>query len=107
MNLRELSSLVKRNSFPEMEIHSVDPNIYLIYSRSANQLTPLRDSAGNRLKFRSRSAAANCLRETGIRVVDFVHRSAFEEMIGFEQGSQPTEHRETIKLNLPEKSDAS
>ena len=105
MNLRELSSLLKRNSFPEMEIHAVDPNIYLIYCRSANELTPIKDSAGNELKFRSRSAAANCLRETGIRVVDFVHRSAFEEMIGFEQGSHPTEHRETIKLNAPEKSD--
>jgi hypothetical protein len=29
---------------------------------------------------------------------DFVHRNAYDEMIGFSHDNRPTEHRETVKL---------
>ena len=99
MDLREFSGLLNRGFAPAVEVHAVDPGIYLIYCRISEQLTPLLDAGGNCLKYRSRSAATQHLRKIGVRKMDFVHRSAFEELIGVNENAQPTEHRETLRLD--------
>ena len=98
MDVRKLSALLSDGSAPAVEVHAIDPSIYLVYCRIDEQLTPLLDARGHRLKYRSRSAAMQYLRKTGVRTVDFVHRSAFEEMIGINHNARPTEHRETLTL---------
>ena len=98
MDLDALSALVTNGFEPQTEVHAIDPSIYLIYCRIGEQLKPLLKADGNFLKYPSRSAATQQLRKAGVRRVDFVHRSAYEEMIGFEHSTQPTEHRETLNL---------
>ena len=100
MDLDALSALVSNSFEPQVEVHAIDPSIYLIYCRISEQLKPLLKADGNFLKYPSRSAAIQQLRKAGLRRVDFVHRSAYEAMIGFEHRTQPTEHRETLHLTL-------
>ena len=52
---------------------------------------------GINLVFRSRSKAFDTLREMGVKSADFVHKSAFDEMVGVGDGT-PTEHGETVTL---------
>lgn len=98
MDLEALSALLSNGFEPQVEVHAVDPSIYLIYCRIGKQLEPLQTADGNFLKYPSRSAATQQLRKAGLRRADFVHRSAYEEMIGSEQNTEPTEHRETLVL---------
>ena len=97
MLLNELRDLVSKNSAPEIEVHGVDPSIYLIFGCKAGSRTPIKDRGGNNLAFRSRSRALDALRDIGVKRADFVHKSAFDEMVGVGDGT-PTEHRETITL---------
>ena len=98
MDLQALSQMLSSGFQPQVEVHAVDPSIYLIYCKIGEQLKPLLRRDGSILKYRSRSAATRDLREAGLKTVEFVHRSAFEEMIGVAESAQPTEHRERIKL---------
>ena len=98
MDLQAISQMLSRGLQPHVEVHAVDPSIYLIYCKIGEQLKPLLRRDGSILKYRSRSAATRDLREAGLKNVEFVHRSAFEEMIGVAENAQPTEHRERIKL---------
>ena len=96
MLFTELKDLISRNTAPDLEVHGVDPSIYLIFSCKADTRAPIKDSRGNNLTFRSRSKAFDALREIGVKRADFVHKSAFDEMVGVGEGT-PTEHRETVK----------
>ena len=98
MDLQAISQMLSRGLQPSVEVHAVDPSIYLIYCKIGEQLKPLLRRDGSILKYCSRSAATRDLREAGLKNVEFVHRSAFEEMIGVAENAQPTEHRERIKL---------
>ena len=97
MQLNELKDLISRNSTPTLEVHGVDPSIYLIFYCEAGTRAPIQDGRGNNLVFRSRSKAFDTLREMGEKSADFVHKSAFDEMVGVGNGT-PTEHRETVNL---------
>jgi len=97
MLLNELQDLVSKDSAPDIEVHGVDPSIYLIFSCEAGSRTPIKDLGGSNLTFRSRSNALNALRDIGVKRADFVHKSAFDEMVGVGDGT-PTEHRESITL---------
>ncbi len=97
MLFTELKDLISRNTAPDLEVHGVDPSIYLIFSCKADTRAPIKDSRGNNLTFRSRSKAFDALREIGVKRADFVHKSAFDEMVGVGDGT-PTEHRETVNL---------
>ena len=98
MDLQALSQMLSSGFQPQVEVHAVDPSIYLIYCKIGEQLKPLLRRDGSILKYRSRSAATRDLREAGLKTAEFVHRSAFEEMIGVAENGQPTEHRERINL---------
>ena len=102
MLFTELKDLISGNTAPALEVHGVDPSIYLIFICKADARTPIKDSRGNNLTFRSRSKAFDALREIGVKRADFVHKSAFDEMVGVGDGT-PTEHRETINLQGSEK----
>jgi hypothetical protein len=97
MMLNELKDLVAQNTAPNLEVHGVDPSIYLIYRCAANTRAPIKDGRGNNLTFRSRSKAFDALRDIGVKRADFVHKSAFDEMVGVGDGT-PTEHREKVNL---------
>lgn len=81
-----------------LEVHAVDPVIYLIYRVAGEQLIPLVDEQGATLRFPSRHAAVQALREAGVREVDFVHTSAYGEMVGLDYAEGPNELRQHIKL---------
>ena len=59
----------------------------------------MQDSRGQTLRFFSRSKALKPLSETGLETADFVHQSAFGEMIGMEGSREQTELRQTINLS--------
>ena len=98
MQLNEIKALVTRDTNLEMEVHGIDPSIYLIFYCRDSERTPIKDRDGKNLMFRSRSRAFDALRDAGVQRADFVHRSAFDEMVGVGDGS-PTEHREQISLS--------
>jgi len=98
MQLNEIKALVTRDTNLDMEVHGIDPSIYLIFYRRDGERTPIKDRDGKNLTFRSRSKAFDALRDAGVQRADFVHRSAFDEMVGVGDGT-PTEHREQINLS--------
>ena len=97
MTLSELQTAVKSGRQPKIEVHGVDPSIYLIFVLAEGERRPLVDQRGKTLSYRSRSKAFDLLRDTGVQRADFVHRSAFDEMVGVGNGV-PTEHRESVTL---------
>lgn len=98
MDLVELKARIADDTAPRIEVHGIDPSIYLIFGCDAELSEPIKNKDGTNLSFRSRSRAFDALRDVGITHVDFVHRSAFDEMVGIGDGT-PTEHRESIKLS--------
>ena len=98
MTLNEIRELTANETPPELEVHSVDPMIYIIFERRGEQLVPVTDSRGKHLQFRSRFTALNALRETGLPSAGFVHKSSYGEMIGMEGDWHDAELRETINL---------
>lgn len=98
MRLSDLKNSVAQGISPEIEVHGVDPSIYLIFSCESSRRIPVVDQGGSTLKFRSRSSAFEALKDIGIRRADFVHKSAFDEMVGVGNGI-PTEHRESVNLS--------
>ena len=97
MQLTDLKKLVQADEPLVIEVHSIDPSIYLIFCCAGDNCAPIKAPNGDNLIFRSRSRAFDALREVDIQRADFVHRSAFDEMVGVGDGS-PTEHRESITL---------
>ena len=81
-----------------IEVHAVDPMIYVVFRRMGEQLEPVVDEKGTTLAFRSRYAALTALREAGVDELDFVHRSAYGEMVGIDDQSGSNEFRERVKL---------
>ena len=97
MQLTDLKKLAQADEPLVIEVHSIDPSIYLIFCCTGDNRAPIKAPNGDNLMFRSRSRAFDALREVDIQRADFVHRSAFDEMVGVGDGS-PTEHRESITL---------
>lgn len=97
MQLNKLKQLMGNQKSLAIEVHSIDPSIYLIYCCQDGERAPLKAANGDNLIFRSRTKAFDALREIGIKQADFVHKSAFDEMVGVGDGT-PTEHRETVIL---------
>ncbi len=97
MLLKEIKQSLGREKPLAFEVHSIDPCIYLIFCCHDDERTPLKAANGDNLIFRSRNRAFDALREIGVKQADFVHKSAFDEMVGVGDGSS-TEHRETIVL---------
>lgn len=82
----------------DIEVHGVDPMIYLIFAVLDSKLVPVAGKEGKRLCFPSRYAALHTLREAGITAVTFVHRSAYGEMVGLDDAGQTNEMRQIIPL---------
>lgn len=82
----------------DLEVHAIDPMLYVAYRLEGDKRTPLRRRNGQVLQFRSRYAAQRALRAAGVAVAAFVHRSAYGEMIGMETIGQETELREIMVL---------
>ena len=97
MTLTELQALIRANNCPSLEVHGVDASIYLVFVRDREHLRPLTERGAN-LSFRSRYAALKAMADVGISQVDFVHRSAYGEMIGVENSHGDTELRQTVDL---------
>ncbi len=92
---------VSLDQLPEhalLEVHAVDPMIYLVFASSGDKLLPVTGKRGKRLSFPSRFAALHALREAGVASVTFVHRSAYGEMIGLADQGETNELRQVISL---------
>ncbi len=92
---------VSLDNLPEdalLEVHAVDPMIYLVFAACGTNLLPVTGKGGKRLRFPSRFAALHKLREAGVTSVTFVHRSAYGEMVGLADQGETTEMRQIISL---------
>jgi hypothetical protein len=98
VNLEKIKALVEKGQTPAIEVHSIDPNIYLVFYKDGEDIRPVLDKNGKTLRCKSRTSAFLLLRETGVTKTDFVHQTAYEEMIGFSHSGTKTELRETIQL---------
>ncbi|XOV83987.1 MAG: DUF6482 family protein [bacterium] len=91
-------SIDKLSEHAQLEIHAVDPMIYLVFATCADLLIPVVDQQGERMRFPSRGATLQRLREAGVSEVTFVHRSAYGEMVGLAEDGQMNEMRQIIRL---------
>ena len=98
MTLEDIETLITTGTTPALEVHSVDPAMYLIFRRDGERLLPLQDSRGQALKYPSRYAALKKLADCGVDEVTFLHRSAYGEMIGLAGEAQPNELSERLNL---------
>ena len=92
---------VSLDNLPErasLEVHAVDPMIYLVFAAEGASLVPVTGKRGKRLSFTSRFAALHALREAGVASVTFVHRSAYGEMVGLADQGETNELRQVISL---------
>ncbi len=97
MTLTELSDLCTAGVPVAVEIHALAPMMYVAYRVESEHRTPIRD-AGDTLRFPSRAAALDALRQTGLAEATFIHNSAYGEMVGLDASADSTEFRETIPL---------
>ena len=97
MTLKQLSHQLAKGNHPGIEVHAIDPSIYLLFISDAMSLRPVVDEKGQTLRYRSRASALSELRTAGAHHADFVHRTAYNEMVGTaSQG--PSELRQRIHL---------
>jgi hypothetical protein len=98
MTLEDLQKLFAAGGAPELEIHGLDPMLYVVYVVVAGKPVVLVDAKGATLRFRGRYAAQRALADCGAQRATFVHRSAYGEMVGLDDGGADTELRETLLL---------
>ncbi len=97
MTLKEVRKLLRAGGHINIELHAVDLAIYQVFQRFSDRLTPVTDKGGS-LRFPSRYAALKALAELGLDEVEFVHRSAYGEMIGTESPFGETEMRQRVRI---------
>ena len=98
MTLKQLNALVASGASPQVEVHAIDPMVYLVFRVTGERREPVDSPGGAGRPFRSRYAATQALAEAGIERITFIHRSAYGEMIGMEGSSEHSELRETVVL---------
>ena len=74
----------------ELELHGFEQQIYVVFERVGETLTPFKDDGDEVLKYPSLSAAKMAFSKAGLAAFEFVHTSAYVEMIGL-----PDDHRDT------------
>ena len=99
MTIDDLQRLCASADAPALEIHGLDPMLYVVYRVDGPSPEALLDRRGNTQRFRSRYAAQRALAECGARRAVFVHRSAYGEMVGLQDVGAETELRETLYLS--------
>jgi hypothetical protein len=93
-----LHDLIQMPNTAGVELHAVDLTIYLVFSAQGDSLLPVVGKNGERLRFPSRAAAQLALKEAGLTRLDFVHHSAYGEMVGLDYATGTTELRQTVDL---------
>ena len=79
-----------------IEVHAVE-HMYIPFTREGESLKPLVNQKDQTLTYKSRHQAFSALAKVGLETVDFVHRSAYVEMVGASEETD-TEMRQTIVL---------
>ena len=97
MTLKEIANLISAGGHISLEVHAVDPAIYQVFQRFSGRLVPVMDKDQS-LRFPSRFSALKALADLGLDEVDFVHRSAYGEMIGMETPHDQTELRQRVQI---------
>jgi len=98
MTLDQLQASIAAGAIPALEVHALDPMLYVIYIAADGRLQPVCDSRNSTVRYRSRYAAQRALADCGAETAAFVHRSAYGEMVGFEMDGADTELREVLYL---------
>ena len=98
MTLAELATLISGGGHVEVEVHAIDPMIYVAYLVSGERRHPLTERGRRARRFPSRYAAMRALAQTGLPEAVFVHRSPYGEMIGLEGNADENEMRERVPL---------
>jgi hypothetical protein len=98
MTLAELTTLISSGGHVEVEVHAIDPMIYVAYLVSQGQRRPITERGNRARKFPSRYAATRALSQTGLSEAVFVHRSPYGEMIGLDGSADESEMRERVLL---------
>ena len=65
MQLSEIKQLMGDQKSLTIEVHSIDPSIYLIFCRQDDKRASLKAANGDNLVFRSRNSAFDALRDIG------------------------------------------
>ena len=89
MNLVDLKQALTQGTKYEAFILAADPIVYLLQVRKQHADAPsiespecVTDAKGQRLVFRNRTDAQQCLARIGFTEVTLLHESAYGEMIG-------------------------
>jgi len=86
MTLEQLRRRLAAGDIPEAEIISVEGMLYVIRLDAEEMLT---DSQAESLRLRSAHAASKALGQAGLVEAWLVHHSAYDEMLGCPDETQP------------------
>ncbi len=100
MTLDDISKQLNRGGGLDIEVHAVELALYVPYLFTDEQRLPLTDKRGKPLYYPSRYAALRALKHTGLKTVDVVHVSAYDEMIGMPTAASSNEMRERVDVAL-------
>ena len=99
MTLDELTQRISADRAPAVELRAVELSLYIPFTIEDEQRTPLQDRRGDSLAYPSRYAALKALATTGLRAVEVVHISAYDEMVGVDSVPGQSEMREPVNLD--------
>ena len=97
LTLKELGKLADAGAHVQIEVHAVDLSIYQVFQRFGDRLVPVTRK-GKSTRFPSRYSALKAMAELGLDEVEFVHRSAYGEMIGIDTPFESTELRQRVQI---------
>ena len=82
MQIKQLAPQLALDATAIVELHAIDPIVYVLYLSNSLGRQPVRDKEGKTIIYRSQNAARKDLIDNGVTTFDFVHMTAYDEIVG-------------------------
>ncbi len=102
MQIKQLAPQLALDPTAIVELHAIDPIVYVLYLSNSLGRQPVRDKKGKTIIYRSQNAARKELIENGVTTFDFVHMTAYDEIVGMPEWGARQEQRRTVNLESDE-----
>ena len=93
MQIKQLVPQLALDATAIVELHAIDPIVYVLYLSNSLGRQPVKDKKGKTIIYRSQSAARKELLDNGVKTFDFVHKTAYDEIVGMPDWGERQEQR--------------
>ena len=102
MQIKQLAPQLALDATAIVELHAIDPIVYVLYLSNSLGRQPVKDKKGKTIIYRSQNAARKDLIDNSVTTFDFVHMTAYDEIVGMPEWGARQEQRRTVKLESDE-----